>query len=76
LVPEELDFKRSRISIEIKGIEVKISGIGHRSREVGKKTCSRRVKIKSSLRVILAAVTVEDLLKFVAVISVANKSNF
>jgi hypothetical protein len=41
----------SRWSIEEKPVEVRTAGIGHGSREVGRKTSSRRVKIKCNMRV-------------------------
>jgi hypothetical protein len=61
--------------IEEKSVEAKTSGIGHGSRKAGRKTSCRRVKFKFALRVIYAVITVEVLLSFVAVISVANKSS-
>jgi hypothetical protein len=62
--------------IEEKSIEAQTSGISHGSREVGRKTSSRRVKIKCTLRVIYAVTIAEDLLSFNVVISKANKKRF
>jgi hypothetical protein len=44
------------------GSQLKTSGIGQGRREVGRKTSSRRVKIKCALRAIYVVITVEDLL--------------
>jgi hypothetical protein len=60
--------------IEEKSVEGKISGMSHGSREAGRQTRSRSVKIKCALRVIQAAKTLEKLLQNVVVISETNKS--
>jgi hypothetical protein len=45
---------------EEKSVEAKTLGIGHGSREVGRKTCTRRATIKCVLTEIWAVITVED----------------
>jgi hypothetical protein len=55
-------MQSSRYQIEEKSVEVKTSGISQGSREVGRMTSCRRVKIKLALKVIQAVITVEDLL--------------
>jgi hypothetical protein len=51
--------------IDEESVEAKTLGIGHGSQKAGRKTRSRRMKIKNALRMIEAVITVEDLLQFV-----------
>jgi hypothetical protein len=64
-------WRRVRIPAEAKN-----SGIDHRSRDIGRKITYRSLKIKCSLRVVSAVITVEDLLQTAVVVREANKSSF
>jgi hypothetical protein len=58
-----IDRERERDQrVEEKSVEAKTSGIGHRSREIGRKASYRRTKIKCALKVFLAVITVGYLL--------------
>jgi hypothetical protein len=58
----ETHLKEFQLKVSPNRSQLKISGIGHGNREVGRKTSSRRVKIKRALRVIEAVITIGDLL--------------
>jgi hypothetical protein len=72
---QEFQFKESSRykKIEEKPAEAKTWGIDHGSREVVRKTSSRRVKFKGASQVFWAVTTAEGLLQFAVVVTQAKK---